>query len=257
MTTRPSPRNTSSRSTRHRTSWGSSRRRASLQRLQLRPRTPGCASFGRAARPPRSHRRRPGRQVLLLDLQCDLSGFLTICLIVDRWRQFLSVLKFVVLQSPRTGPPSGVRRSARRDGTTSDANRSGLACCFLLMKIPGHALHEKGLQRQKGVGPLASSQEQRALLVPQLNRLSTADRPRVNHSFRSPICLHRISCVRASGETLKQRFFDPLENTKNLCFLGEQFCWHPILPDLARPPRRAPRPDPPVVCPSFSRTYLA
>ena len=40
--------------------------------------------------------------------------------------------------------------------------------------VPGHALHEKGLQRQKGVGPLASSKEQRALLVPLINRLSTA-----------------------------------------------------------------------------------
>ena len=42
-----------------------------------------------------------------------------------------------------------------------------------------------------------------------------------------------------------------MENTKDLLFLGEQFCWHPILPDPARPPRRAPRPDPPVVCPGF------
>ena len=29
---------------------------------------------------------------------------------------------------------------------------------------------QKGLQRQKGVGPLVSSQEQRALLVPLINR---------------------------------------------------------------------------------------
>ena len=36
--------------------------------------------------------------------------------------------------------------------------------------IPGHALHEKGLQRQKSVGPLVSSQEERALLVPVINR---------------------------------------------------------------------------------------
>ena len=35
------------------------------------------------------------------------------------------------------------------------------------------------------------------------------------------------------------------------CFLGEQFCWHPILPDPARPFRRAPRPVLPVVCPGF------
>ena len=36
--------------------------------------------------------------------------------------------------------------------------------------IPGHALHEKGLQRQIGVGPLVGSQEERALLVPLKNR---------------------------------------------------------------------------------------
>ena len=36
--------------------------------------------------------------------------------------------------------------------------------------FPGHALHEKGLQRQKGVVPLVGSQEQRALLVPLINR---------------------------------------------------------------------------------------
>ena len=36
--------------------------------------------------------------------------------------------------------------------------------------VPGHALHEKGLQRQKGVVPLVGSQEERALLVPLINR---------------------------------------------------------------------------------------
>ena len=36
--------------------------------------------------------------------------------------------------------------------------------------IPGHALHEKGLQRQKGVVSLFGSQEQSALLVPLINR---------------------------------------------------------------------------------------
>ena len=37
-------------------------------------------------------------------------------------------------------------------------------------ELPGHALHEKGLQRQKGFGPLVSSQDERALLVPLMNR---------------------------------------------------------------------------------------
>ena len=35
--------------------------------------------------------------------------------------------------------------------------------------VPGHAIHEKGLQRQKCVGLLVSSQEQRALLVLLMN----------------------------------------------------------------------------------------
>ena len=39
-----------------------------------------------------------------------------------------------------------------------------------LRLVPGHALHEKGLQLQKGVVPLVGSQEQRALLVPVINR---------------------------------------------------------------------------------------
>ena len=40
----------------------------------------------------------------------------------------------------------------------------------MFMFIPGHALHEKGLQRQKGVGPLVSSQEKRELLILLINR---------------------------------------------------------------------------------------
>ena len=37
----------------------------------------------------------------------------------------------------------------------------------------------------------------------------------------------------------------------DLCFLSEWFCWHAILPDPARPLRRAPRLDLPVVCLGF------
>ena len=36
--------------------------------------------------------------------------------------------------------------------------------------IPGHALHEKGLQIQIGDGTLVSNQERRALAVPVINR---------------------------------------------------------------------------------------
>ena len=38
------------------------------------------------------------------------------------------------------------------------------------VRFPRHALHEKGLHKQIGVGALASSQEQRTLLVPVINR---------------------------------------------------------------------------------------
>ena len=51
--------------------------------------------------------------------------------------------------------------------------------------VPGHALHDKGLQKQKGVGPLVSSQEHRALPVPVTNRLSSGCQPLV-------VFLHRF-----------------------------------------------------------------
>ena len=48
-------------------------------------------------------------------------------------------------------------------------------CFNHLDYFPGHALHEKGLQRQIGDGTLVSSQERRAAVVPRINRVSTAD----------------------------------------------------------------------------------
>ena len=77
-----------------------------------------------------------------------------------------------------------------------------------------------------------------------INRLPTAD-------FVPAFGLHRISLVRASEETFRRLVLEALEGTRDACLLGEQFCWHPILPDPAPPPRRAPRPDPLVVCPGF------
>ena len=46
--------------------------------------------------------------------------------------------------------------------------------------ILGHALREKGLQRQISVGTLVSSQERRALFVSLIYRGYTADEPAVN-----------------------------------------------------------------------------
>ena len=56
---------------------------------------------------------------------------------------------------------------------------------FLSLQIffPRHALHEKGLLRQIGVGTLVSCQE-RALAVPLINRLSTAGQPLISFLHR-------------------------------------------------------------------------
>ena len=50
---------------------------------------------------------------------------------------------------------------------------------------------------------------------PLINRWSTAD------LVPPSVYIHRISLVRASGETLKRRVFDALESTMDLCFPGE------------------------------------
>ena len=63
--------------------------------------------------------------------------------------------------------------------------------CEAKTSIPGHALHEKGLQSQKGDGPLVSSQEQKALLVLLINRLSTGCQP----VFVFPHGFNKISLV--------------------------------------------------------------
>ena len=44
----------------------------------------------------------------------------------------------------------------------------------VVVLVPGHSLHEKGVQRQIGVGTLVSNKERRAAVVPRINRLSTA-----------------------------------------------------------------------------------
>ena len=72
--------------------------------------------------------------------------------------------------------------------------------------FPGHALHEKGLQRQKGDVPLVGSQEERALLVSVTKRLSAAGQSRV-------LFLHRFtwdfacSCFRGNVQATCLRCF--------------------------------------------------
>ena len=88
---------------------------------------------------------------------------------------------------------------------------------------------------QEGIGPLVSSQEERALLVPVINRGSTPD-------FVPAFGLNRVSLVRAYGAVFRRRVFVALEGARDPCLLGDQFCWHPVLPDPAPP--SAGRPDP-------------
>ena len=71
----------------------------------------------------------------------------------------------------------------RRPAVRPDPTRGTFG--FSIRQIPGHVLHEKGLQRQKGVGTRVSSQERRALFVPVINRLLNAD-------FVPPSVLHTI-----------------------------------------------------------------
>ena len=78
------------------------------------------------------------------------------------------------------------------------------ATLFTLGTIPGHALHEKGLQGQLGVGTLFSSQARRAAVVLVWDRSSAAR--------RVPwFGLHWVYCVRASEESNRTFLFFDLE----------------------------------------------
>ena len=101
--------------------------------------------------------------------------------------------------------------------------------------IPGHALHEEGLQRQIGVGTQVSSQERRAAVFPRINRLSTDRQSRVCSS----VGLHRISFVRASEDTFKTVTPDALEGKRAARLLGEPTRRRPVLPRPALPRRPA------------------
>ena len=106
------------------------------------------------------------------------------------------------------------------------------------LEIPGHALHEKGLQRQIGVGTLVNSQQRRALAVPVINR-DKPDKPRVNRTFCSSTGLHRISFVRACEETFRTVFYSALEGQRGGWLPRPPKCRHLVLPSVA-PPRRPP-----------------
>ena len=109
-------------------------------------------------------------------------------------------------------------------------------CADCRLFVPGHALHEKDLQRQKGVGTLVSCQEQRAAVVLRISR-----------GFCSSIGSHKISFVRASEETFGTVVLDALGGRMVGCLLGERIRRRPELPGPAPPGhtavRRPPRPS--------------
>ena len=124
--------------------------------------------------------------------------------------------------------------------------------------VPGHALHEKNLRRQIGDGSLVSSEERKAAVVLRINRVSTADKPRINSGSRGfvPPSIYIIfrSFFRRDIQTV---VFDAQEGKRDGCPLVEPTRRRPVLPGPA-PPRRlvvcrpAPaRPELPLVCPGF------
>ena len=99
--------------------------------------------------------------------------------------------------------------------------------------IPGHALHEKGLQRQMGAGTLVNSQERRAAVVPRFNRW-----------FCSPVGLHGNSCFRACRKTPRRVVYECLEGKRVGFILVGPTRRGPVLPvppSPAAPPCAAPR----------------
>ena len=115
---------------------------------------------------------------------------------------------------------------------------------MLFVNFRRHALHETGLQRQTSFSPLVSSQEQRALFFPLINRGSTAC------CVPSSVYIGFLffSCVRKNVQATRLRCLGKYRDAR---FWGELFCRRPVLPDPALAPRRAPRPHPPVVCLGF------
>ena len=106
--------------------------------------------------------------------------------------------------------------------------------------IPGHALHEKGLQRQEGAGPLVGSQERRAAVVPLINRGSNAGfvPPPVYMAFRLFVLLKKRSGQVCS---MPWRVRGSVVSWANR-FVGVPFCPvppHPAVPPCAAPTRRA------------------
>ena len=126
----------------------------------------------------------------------------------------------------------------------------------LQRKFPGHAWHEKSLQRQACARPLVRSQERRATVVLPRNRLLTARQLVVNRSS--------CSSIRLAWDFIRPCFLGGVQDGCFRCSGGRR---QEVMPwahrtasphSLPDPPRRAlPRPAPPVECPGFGFDRLS
>ena len=127
----------------------------------------------------------------------------------------------------------------------------------MLRSIPGHALHEKGLQRQITVGTLVNSQQRRALAVPRLNRRSTAGQPRVNRlsfgCFVPPPVYIGFPLFVLAKRCSEQLLMVPWRARGTVAFEADRNVGTLVCPSSPRPTVRCAlrRPDPRVVCPGF------
>ena len=87
--------------------------------------------------------------------------------------------------------------------------------------IPGHALHQKGLQRPKRFGPLVSSQEKTALAFLFINQLSTGCQPQGNCWSTADSVPLTVYIKFRLFVLLGARYFDDFEGTEDFCFLGQ------------------------------------
>ena len=128
------------------------------------------------------------------------------------------------------------------------------------LQILGHALHEKGLQRQKSADPLLSSQERRAAVVSRINRWSNAAfvPPSIYIGFRLFVLLKSRS---GQVSSISRRVRRTVVSSGDSPGRTDPSASRPARPRPTSPLRRAPpRPDPPVICPGlrfYFRTCLA
>ena len=172
-------------------------------------------------------------------------------------------------------PASGISRFLFRQNLGSTSFRS---CCEVFHRfeisflIPGHALHDIGLRRQKGIHRLISSNDRKAAVVPSSNRSATARQPPVKFFASFQIQKH----VHAAAETSKTVVFGVLrveDERKSPGHTAPPRVPLPpprlrpasVLPNPAPPPHRAshlprrlapPCRALPVVCPGFGRDRL-